>query len=95
MLLLMFLFQNKKALQKYNAKTLIIGGGVVANKQIRQEFTKLAENKIKINATRKFSTDNAVMIGIAGYFRYLTCPSIGVENKKLQTILKISQLKEI
>ena len=45
MLLLMFLFQKQKALQKYNAKTLIIGGGVVANKQIRQEFTKLAEKQ--------------------------------------------------
>lgn len=65
--------KTKKALQKYNAKTLIIGGGVVANKQIRQEFTKLAEKQnIKLMLPdNSLSTDNAIMIGIAGYFRYL------------------------
>ena len=82
--------KTKKALQKYNAKTLIIGGGVVANKQIRQEFTKLAEKQnIKLMLPENsLSTDNAVMIGIAGYFRYLTCPSIGVENKKTSNNFK-------
>ena len=77
-------------MQKYNAKTLIIGGGVVANKQIRQEFTKLAEKQnIKLMLPENsLSTDNAVMIGIAGYFRYLTCPSIGVENKKTSNNFK-------
>jgi len=65
--------KTKKALEKYNAKTLIVGGGVIANKQIRQEFTKLAEKQnIKLMLPENsLSTDNAIMIGIAGYFNFL------------------------
>ena len=66
--------KTKKALQKYNAKTLIIGGGVIANKQIRDAFTclvtKLPNMKLLL-PENSLSTDNAVMIGIAGYFRFL------------------------
>ncbi|TSD02656.1 MAG: O-sialoglycoprotein endopeptidase [Parcubacteria group bacterium Athens0714_16] len=76
--------KTKKALQKYNAKTLIIGGGVVANKQIRQEFTKLADKQnIKLMLPENsLSTDNAVMIGIAGYFRFIS-------NKKTRNPLEL------
>ncbi|MFA5838609.1 MAG: tRNA (adenosine(37)-N6)-threonylcarbamoyltransferase complex transferase subunit TsaD [Candidatus Paceibacterota bacterium] len=69
--------KTKKALQKYNAKTLIIGGGVVANKQIRLAFSNLvsktpSDEKIQLLLPESsLSTDNAVMIGIAGYFRFL------------------------
>ena len=76
--------KTKKALQKYNAKTLIIGGGVVANKQIRQEFTKLAEKQnVKLMLPENsLSTDNAIMIGIAGYFR-------SISNKKTRNPLEL------
>lgn len=68
------ILKTKKAVQKYDAKTLIIGGGVVANKQIRLEFTKLSEKQnIKLMLPENsLSTDNAVMIGIAGYFRFIS-----------------------
>ncbi|MDD2934966.1 MAG: tRNA (adenosine(37)-N6)-threonylcarbamoyltransferase complex transferase subunit TsaD [Candidatus Pacebacteria bacterium] len=67
------LFKTKKAVAKNNIKTLILGGGVTANKKIRKEFKKL-EKELGIDVLvpdAKHSTDNAVMIGIAGYFRYL------------------------
>jgi len=65
--------KTKKALKKYKVKTLILGGGVTANKKIREDFKKLEkELKIKVLIPNpKHSTDNAVMIAVAGYFRYL------------------------
>lgn len=66
--------KTKKALQKYNAKTLIIGGGVIANKQIRRAFSNLVTelpNTQLLLPENSLSTDNAIMIGIAGYFRFL------------------------
>lgn len=63
-----------KAIEKYKIKTLILGGGVTANDKIRKNFLNL-EKEIEglevLIPEKQHSTDNAVMIGIAGYFRYL------------------------
>ncbi len=75
--------KTQKALQQYNAKTLILGGGVTANNQIRKEFQKLSAPRSKLEVLipeKEFSTDNAVMIGIAGYFRYL---NLSIKGEKL------------
>lgn len=63
------------ALEETNAGTLIIGGGVSANKHIQRLFAdKVAADfphvTLRIPA-RELTTDNAVMIGIAGYYRAL------------------------
>lgn len=61
--------KTKAAIEKYNAKTLIIGGGVSANKKIREDFKVLSE-QLKINffvPEFSASTDNAFMIALAGY----------------------------
>ena len=61
--------KTQEALQTYGAQTLIIGGGVSANKKLRNDFTHLADKHgvtlmlPEISA----STDNAFMIAIAGY----------------------------
>jgi len=61
-----------KAIKKYKTKTLIIGGGVSANKKIRKIFKDLESNEFNVLIPEiEHSTDNAVMIGIAGYFRFL------------------------
>jgi len=61
-----------KAAKDYRAKSIILGGGVAANKELRKQFNyKLRTINYKLNflvPPRKFCTDNAVMIGIAGYF---------------------------
>jgi N6-L-threonylcarbamoyladenine synthase len=56
--------QNKKM------KTLVIGGGVSANTYIMQNLEKLAkESGVKfLGSSRALATDNAVMIGVAGFF---------------------------
>lgn len=61
--------KTKKAVEKYGARTIIIGGGVIANNNIRNEFGKTA---MKLGVSLLFpevsySTDNALMIALAGY----------------------------
>lgn len=63
--------KTKKAIDQTNAHSLIVGGGVIANQYIRENLAKLAEEKnIAIYfPTTELSTDNAVMISIAGYLK--------------------------
>lgn len=64
--------KTMRALKKYNVKNLIIAGGVAANSGIRNEFEKLCkENNIKLTVPKiNRCTDNAAMIGAAGYYAY-------------------------
>ena len=55
-----------------NVKNLIVAGGVAANKGLREKLTELCQ-KEDVNLTVpsiKYCTDNAVMIGAAGYYAY-------------------------
>ncbi|MEK7604259.1 MAG: tRNA (adenosine(37)-N6)-threonylcarbamoyltransferase complex transferase subunit TsaD [Patescibacteria group bacterium] len=63
------------ALEETAAQTLVIGGGVSANTHIRRVFTDAVDVRhphvsLRIPAAA-LTTDNAVMIGLAGYYRAL------------------------
>ncbi|MCL5004400.1 MAG: tRNA (adenosine(37)-N6)-threonylcarbamoyltransferase complex transferase subunit TsaD [Patescibacteria group bacterium] len=75
-----------RAAKEFNAKSIFISGGVAANKTLAKEFKKAINNqkpktnppaggeKLKIKVffpNKKFCTDNAVMIAVAGYINYL------------------------
>ncbi len=62
--------KTKKALDQYKVKTLIVGGGVSANTYIKKNLEKLAKEKkiTYLPSTKALATDNAVMIGVAGFF---------------------------
>lgn len=64
--------KTMRALKEYNVENLIIAGGVAANKGLRNKMTELAElNKIDLTIPpMKYCTDNAAMIGAAGYYAY-------------------------
>lgn len=68
-----------KAIKEYKIKTLIVGGGVSANDYLQKiMLKKIKENKLKIKTyfpSKSLTGDNAIMIGIAGYFGY--------KNKKI------------
>ncbi len=58
-----------KAARDYRAKAIILGGGVVANNELRKQFRK---QDVKVYAPDiKYCTDNAAMIGVTAYFQYL------------------------
>ncbi len=64
--------KTMKALEEYNVDHLIVAGGVAANKGLREKLTELCEEK-NIHLTfppMKYCTDNAAMIGAAGYYAY-------------------------
>ncbi len=61
--------KTRKAIEHFKVKTLIVGGGVSANKHLRNNLQTMA-NDVKINLhipEKALSTDNAIMIAIAGY----------------------------
>ena len=62
-----------KAVAKHKPKTLIVAGGVAANKHLQKELTKTLNPKryaLKIFFPEKdFIGDNAAMIASAGYFK--------------------------
>lgn len=68
-----------KAVKATGVKTVAIGGGVSANSGIRAAVADYCERR-HIKAfipERVFTTDNAAMVAIAGYFKYLDkqfCP---------------------
>lgn len=74
--------KTKKALSATGAHTLIVGGGVIANTYLRDELTAMLLGFPGVRMllpSRELSTDNAVMIGIAGYIAYKKDPvSFGV-----------------
>lgn len=61
-----------KALKKYNVHNLIVAGGVSANKELRESLKNMClKNGIDLTVPEiKYCTDNAAMIGAAGYFAY-------------------------
>ena len=64
--------KTRHTITETNAKTLIVGGGVAANKLLRQKLTEMAKQEsadIFISEI-SHSTDNALMIALAGAGRY-------------------------
>lgn len=62
-----------KAVKEYPVKQIAIGGGVSANSGVRdavEEFCRRRGIKAWI-PKRTYTTDNAAMVAIAGYFKYL------------------------
>jgi N6-L-threonylcarbamoyladenine synthase len=60
-----------KAIGLHNAKSVILSGGVAANKKLRDEFKTAVKDKINLFfPERKFCTDNASMIASYAFFNY-------------------------
>lgn len=64
--------KTMRALQDYNCTNLIVAGGVAANSGLRKSLTQAClEANISLTIPEiKYCTDNAAMIGAAGYYAY-------------------------
>jgi N6-L-threonylcarbamoyladenine synthase len=67
--------KTRSAIEKHNPHTLIIGGGVIANHNIRKNILELENYYPDLKAlvpTKDLTTDNATMIAIAGYLEKIS-----------------------
>lgn len=63
----------RKAVEQTGVKTVAIGGGVSANSGVRQAVADFCASRglEAFIPERAFTTDNAAMVAIAGYYKYL------------------------
>ncbi|MEK7071789.1 MAG: tRNA (adenosine(37)-N6)-threonylcarbamoyltransferase complex transferase subunit TsaD [Patescibacteria group bacterium] len=61
-----------KAAKDFRVKSIILGGGVTANRELRKQFGERIDKEIPdikyLIPDTKYSTDNAAMIAVAAYF---------------------------
>lgn len=63
-----------KAALEYNVKHILVAGGVAANRGLRKALQEAVDSLKGIKLTfpsMKYCTDNAAMIAVSGYFKYL------------------------
>lgn len=63
-----------KAAEKYKVKSVMLSGGVSANKRLRAKLSQSAKSletsPLTIIPDMAYTTDNAAMIALAGYFNW-------------------------
>ena len=64
--------KTMRAIKEYNVKTLVVAGGISANLGLREKISEECQKEnIHVSFPKlKYCTDNAAMIGAAGYFAY-------------------------
>lgn len=87
--------KTSRALIETGGRTLVIGGGVSGNVHIRRVFEEQVayehpEVELRI-PPRALTTDNAVMIGMSGYFRYLRGIRSNIGELKANGNLSLTQ----
>lgn len=80
-------YKTVKAAQEYKPKTIMLAGGVSANKELRKQFKKNIKENFSgvkcIMPNAKYSTDNAAMIAAAAYYRWK-----GMDNSQRKKALQ-------
>lgn len=77
-----------KAIDRFHPRSVLLAGGVAANKRLREKITiLLSSTKISLFIPEiRLCTDNAAIIGSAAYFNYLSIPLSKVSANPALTI---------
>jgi N6-L-threonylcarbamoyladenine synthase len=80
-----------RAVKEFKTKSIILGGGVAANDELRKQFkVQSLRFKVKFLVPPKiFCTDNAAMVAAVGYFNYLKGKIKNWENITVNANLRI------
>jgi len=87
------IYKTLKATKEYKAKSIILGGGVTANDELRKQFKRVIKtqlpNTLYLMPNTSFCTDNAAMVAVAGYFHYLEGEKSDLEKIKANANLRL------
>jgi N6-L-threonylcarbamoyladenine synthase len=82
-----------KAAKDFRVKSIILGGGVAANRELRKQFKSILNSQKSIVnflvPPKKFCTDNAVMVAATAYFHQKLSPPKNWKKIKAYANLKI------
>ena len=66
--------KTQRAAEKINAKTVLLGGGVAANNELRTRLQQMCDSahppKKLLVAPKQYCTDNAVMVASLAYYKF-------------------------
>lgn len=80
------LYKTFKAAKAFKVKSIILGGGVVANRELRKQFQDRAKKDFQLCVPDlRFCTDNAAMVAAAAFFRR----TVRLKNIKAKANLKL------
>jgi N6-L-threonylcarbamoyladenine synthase len=82
--------KTRTAIETYGAKTLIVGGGVIANKLLRKTLIDSIPQAKVLIPNMKLTTDNGTMIGVAGYLKISRSDEGYSTNLKAQGGMKLT-----
>ncbi len=77
-----------KAAKELKTKSIILAGGVSANKRLKEKFQeRLKKERLNIKLLvpkLEYATDNAIMIALAGFFQYIKHGKKSLSWKKIE-----------
>jgi len=66
--------KTQRAVEKIGARTILLGGGVAANMELRTRLQRMCDSmtpaKKLLIAPKQYCTDNAVMVASLGYYKF-------------------------
>jgi len=87
------IYKTLKAAKNFKAKSIILGGGVASNEELREQFKEKIKKELPniqyLIPNIQFCTDNAAMVAVAGYFHWLKGEKYNLEKIKANANLRL------
>ncbi len=89
------IYKTLKTAKTWQAKTIILGGGVTANQELRKQISRKIQkslpNTFFLIPRLQYCTDNAAMVAVASYFHYLKGEIRKWQEVKAEANLKLGK----